>query len=411
MTLTLLLDLDDTLLGNSMDSFLPAYLRSLCEHLAPFIPAEKLVSTLMSGTQAMLDNNMPDKALKEVFDQAFYPVLGIQEADYIQRFDSFYSDEFSKLQQLTQFRPEAVSMIEEAFNRGYNVAIATNPLFPMTAIQQRLEWAGLSHEIYPFLLIPSYETFHFAKPNTAFFTESLAKLGWPAGPVVMVGDDFDHDIAPARVLGIGNFWITENGAPSEEELPTSAGCGNIQDLLPWIDSVQAEDLDPDFNRVETMLAVLRATPAVVDAFSGEFDSNQWDEHPQPGEWNYTEIMCHLRDVDSEVNSPRIKQVLDESNPFLPGIDSDKWAQERLYYCQNGPEALRDFTTSRIQLLNLLDSLDAADWERSASHAIFGPTSLKELVSIIVGHDQLHIQQAYRFTGDLSKQTAAQSSQL
>jgi FMN phosphatase YigB (HAD superfamily) len=411
MTLTLLLDLDDTLLGNSMDSFLPAYLRSLCEHLAPFIPAEKLVSTLMSGTQAMLDNDMPDKALKEVFDQAFYPVLGIQEADYIQRFDSFYSDEFSKLQQLTQFRPEAVSMIEEAFNRGYNVAIATNPLFPMTAIQQRLEWAGLSPEIYPFLLIPSYETFHFAKPNTAFFTESLAKLGWPAGPVVMVGDDFDHDIAPARVLGIGNFWITENGAPSGEELPTSAGCGNIQDLLPWIDSVQAEDLDPDFNRVETMLAVLRATPAVVDAFSGEFDSNQWDEHPQPGEWNYTEIMCHLRDVDSEVNSPRIKQVLDESNPFLPGIDSDKWAQERLYYCQNGPEALRDFTTSRIQLLNLLDSLDAADWERSASHAIFGPTSLKELVSIIVGHDQLHIQQAYRFIGDLSKQTAAQSSQL
>jgi FMN phosphatase YigB (HAD superfamily) len=411
MTLTLLLDLDDTLLGNSMDSFIPAYLRSLCEHLAPFIPAEKLVSTLMSGTQAMLDNDMPDKALKEVFDQAFYPVLGIQEADYIQRFDSFYSDEFSKLQELTQFRPEAVSMIEEAFNRGYNVAIATNPLFPMTAIQQRLEWAGLSPEIYPFLLIPSYETFHFAKPNTAFFTESLAKLGWPTGPVVMVGDDFDHDIAPARVLGIGNFWITENGAPSGEELPTSAGCGNIQDLLPWIDSVQAEDLDPDFNRVETMLAVLRATPAVVDAFSGEFDSNQWDEHPQPGEWNYTEIMCHLRDVDSEVNSPRIKQVLDESNPFLPGIDSDKWAQERLYYCQNGPEALRDFTTSRIQLLNLLDSLDAADWERSASHAIFGPTSLKELVSIIVGHDQLHIQQAYRFIGDLSKQTAAQSSQL
>jgi len=394
-----------------MDSFIPAYLQSLCEHLAPFIPAEKLVSTLMSGTQAMLDNDMPDKALKEVFDQAFYPVLGIQEADYIQRFDSFYSDEFSKLQQLTQFRPEAVSMIEEAFNRGYNVAIATNPLFPMTAIQQRLEWAGLSPEIYPFLLIPSYETFHFAKPNTAFFTESLAKLGWPTGPVVMVGDDFDHDIAPARVLGIGNFWIIENGVPSGEELPTSAGCGNIQDLLPWIDSVQAEDLDLDFNRVETILAVLRATPAVVDAFSGEFDSNQWDEHPQPGEWNYTEIMCHLRDVDSEVNSPRIKQVLDESNPFLPGIDSDKWAQERLYYCQNGPEALRDFTTSRIQLLNLLDSLDAADWERSASHAIFGPTSLKELVSIIVGHDQLHIQQAYRFIGDLSKQTAAQSSQL
>jgi hypothetical protein len=73
--------------------------------------------------------------------------------------------------------------------------------------------------------------------------------------------------------------------------------------------------------------------------------------------------------------------------------------------------MKDFTTSRIELLNLLDSLNVADWERPASHAIFGPTSLKELVGIIVGHDQLHIQQAIKFLGDLSKQTPAQSPRL
>jgi hypothetical protein len=283
----------------------------------------------------------------------------------------------------------------------------------MTAILQRLEWAGLSPDIYPFQLIPSYETFHFAKPNTAFFTECLACLGWPAGPVVMVGDDFDHDIAPARNLGFGNFWITDEGASSGETLQPPDGCGNIEELIPWIDSVlgEVEDLEPDFKRIETMLAVLRATPAVVHAFSEEFDIENWVEHPLPGEWSYTEIMCHLRDVDAEVNSPRIKQVLDQSNPFLPGIDSDKWARERLYFCQNGPQALMDFTTSRIQLLELLDSLEPADWERPANHAIFGPTSLKEIVSIIVGHDQLHIQQAFRFSGDLSKQAKARSPRL
>jgi FMN phosphatase YigB (HAD superfamily) len=411
MTLTLLLDLDDTLLGNSMDTFIPAYLQSLCEHLTASIPADKLVSTLISGTQAMLDNNSPDETLKEVFDHAFYPVLGIQETDYVERFDAFYRQDFPNLKHLTHFLPEAVSMIEEAFRRGYNVAIATNPLFPMTAIQQRLEWAGLSPEFYPFKLIPSYESFHFAKPNTAFFAEALASLGWPAGPVVMVGDDFDHDIAPARLLGMGNFWITENGRSSGEKSPAAAGCGNIQELIPWIDSVRGEDLETDFNRIDTMLAVLRATPAVVSTFSEKINAAQWIEHPQPGEWSYTEIMCHLRDVDSEVNSPRIKQVLDQHNPFLPGIDSDKWAQERLYYCQNGPDAMKDFTNSRIELLNLLDSLNVADWERPASHAIFGPTSLKELVGIIVGHDQLHIQQAIKFLGDLSKQTPAQSPRL
>jgi len=411
MTLTLLLDLDDTLLGNSMDTFIPAYLQALCDHLAPLIPAEKLVSTLLSGTQAMLDNNFPDKTLKEVFDQAFYPALGIQQTDYVEEFNTFYRDVFPALKGLTKFQPEAVKTIEEAFKRDYNVAIATNPLFPMTAIWQRLEWAGLSPDIFPFILVPSYESFHFAKPNTAFFTELLASIGWPAGPVVMVGDDYEHDIAPARLLGIGNFWVIKEEPSTRDDLPPGAGSGKIQDLIPWLDSVQEEELEPDFNRIETMLAVLRATPAVVDAFSENFDSDYWVEHPQPGEWSYTEIMCHLRDVDAEVNSPRIQQVLSQNNPFLPGIDSDKWAQERLYYCQNGPDALQDFTTSRIQLLDLLDSMGEADWERPANHAIFGPTSLKELVSIIVGHDQLHILQAYKILGDFSKHTTQQFPRL
>lgn len=394
-----------------MDTFIPAYLQALCEHLAPFIPPENLVSTLMSGTQAMMDNNLPDRTLKQVFDQAFYPSLGINEHDYQDKFDTFYTDEFPNLRHLTQFRPEAVSTIEEAFHRGYNVAIATNPLFPRTAILQRLEWAGLSPQNYPFRLIPSYETYHFAKPNTAFFTETLACLGWSADPVVMVGDDFDHDIAPARLLGIGNYWITDVKHASGDNVTGSAGYGGIEDLISWIDSIPSEELQPDFNRIETMLAVLRATPAVVHAFSEQLDSSNWVENPQPDEWSYTEIMCHLRDVDAEVNTPRINNVLEEVNPFLPGIDSDKWAHERLYYCQSGPEAMRDFTNSRIQLLDLLDSLESVDWERPARHAIFGPTSLKELVGIIVGHDQLHIQQSYKFMGDLSKQTVAQSPGL
>ena len=105
-----------------------------------------------------------------------------------------------------------------------------------------------------------------------------------------------------------------------------------------------------------MLAVMRASPAVLNAFSRELDRPKWTENPQPGEWSFTEILCHFRDVDNEINLPRIHKVLNEANPFLPGIDSDKWAEERLYYCQNGNEALRDFTASRIQLLDILDDL-------------------------------------------------------
>jgi len=411
MSLTLLLDLDDTCLGNSMDTFIPAYLQALGDHLSDFIPPENLTTALLSSTQDMFQNTRPDLTLKQVFDQSFYPQLGIRPQDFTDLFESFYIEKFPSLKYLTQFRPEAVRMVEEAFERGYIVAIATNPLFPLTAILQRLEWAGLSPHKYPFGLIPSYETAYFAKPNPAFFAEILSRLGWPEGPVVMVGDNFDHDIAPARNLGIGTFWITNSEQLSADRTHPSYGYGGLDQFFSWIDATPSEDLQPDFNRIEAMLAILRASPAVLNAFSWELKASNWVDHPQPGEWSFTEILCHFRDVDNDVNLPRIKKVLNALNPFLPGIDSDKWAEERLYYCQNGQEALRDFTSSRIQLLKVLDELKPEDWNRPARHAIFGPTSLKELVSIVVGHDRLHVQQAFRSLGEITQHPMSESNPL
>jgi FMN phosphatase YigB (HAD superfamily) len=403
MSLVLLLDLDDTCLGNSMDIFLPAYLQALGEHLAEIIPPEEMLPALLSSTQEMLENQRPDRTLKQVFDRAFFTKVGLDPQNFTELFKSFYSDVFPSLKSLTQYRPKAVSMVEEAFQRGYSVAIATNPLFPLTAILQRLEWAGLSPEKYPFSLIPSYETSYFAKPNLSFFTETLALLGWPEEPVVMVGDNIEHDIAPAQQLGMGTFWITNGEPTTEDRSDDSSGYGDLEDLFPWIDATSHDILEPEFDQVETMLAVLRATPAVLNAFSRNLESVSWQEHPEPGEWNFTEIICHLRDVDTEVNAPRVNKVLGEQNPFLPGIDSDKWAEERLYYCQNGPQALRDFTQSRINLLEMLDRLQSDDWQKPARHAIFGPTNLRELVSIIVSHDRLHVRQAKNSLEEISMQ--------
>jgi FMN phosphatase YigB (HAD superfamily) len=406
MTLTLLLDLDDTCLGNSMDTFIPAYLQALGDYLASYVAPDKMVPTLLASTQLMLQNKRPDQRLKQVFDQAFFPALDIDPDDFQDHIDSFYADEFPTLKVLTQFRPEAVQMVEEAFARGYRVVIATNPLFPLTAILQRLDWAGLSSNKYPFSLIPSYESFTFAKPNPAFIAETLSRLGWPEGPVVMVGDDFNLDINPARKLGLGTFWINNNGHPPVETPNVSDGHGTLADLHPWLDATPSEHLIPDYAHPEGMVAILRSTPAVLEAISQDLDAPTWSKHPEPGEWNFIEILCHFRDVDAEVNLPRILSVLQDTNPFIPGIDTDQWAAERLYYCQNGQEALKDFISTRIQLLDILDELKSDDWTRPARHAIFGPTILKELISIIVGHDRLHIRQVNTSLGEIGHHSAS-----
>jgi len=116
--------------------------------------------------------------------------------------------------------------------------------------------------------------------------------------------------------------------------------------------------------------------------------------PAPAEWCLTEIIGHLRDVEREVNLPRLRKVLAEQNPFLVGEATDVWVKERNYAGQDGYQALADFTAARKEVLELLDGL-AAEWSRPARHAIFGPTTLQELVGFVAGHDRAHVQQVWK----------------
>ncbi len=56
MPLTLLLDLDDTLLDTNMGEFLPAYFQALAKHLNHRVQPDIMLSAMMSGTQLMLAN-------------------------------------------------------------------------------------------------------------------------------------------------------------------------------------------------------------------------------------------------------------------------------------------------------------------------------------------------------------------
>ncbi len=393
MTL-LLFDLDDTLLGNEMNTFVPAYLQALAKRMSDVADGGILVRTLLSATRQMVENRDPGLTLEEKFDAAFYPNLGVTRQEVQGTIDAFYAEEFPKLKVLTQYKPEAVEVVQHLLRRGDQAAIATNPLFPRTAILQRLGWAGLPADQVPFTLIPSYETFHFAKPNPAYFAEFMAQLGWPKVPVVMVGNDIDSDIGAARKLGLAVFWATRDGGATwngSGEIPPH---GELSDLISWLESSTTKELPVNFDTTEALLAVLSSTPAALATLCKQKPANL-AKQPAPKEWSPGEVLCHLRDVDAEVNLGRLQKVFKESNPFIPGQDTDPWAETRNYIAQDGLQALVDFTKARKQLLSMLDSLTEMDWARPARHAIFGPTTLRELVNIIAGHDILHVQQVYR----------------
>lgn len=397
----LLLDLDDTLLKNNIDAFLPHYLSAFSRHVADLIDPDRFVKSLLAGTREMVENRQPDCTLKEKFESVFYPIAGLQQGDFQATADLFYTQVFPTLREFTQPIPQAVEFVNEAVARNCRLVIATNPLFPYTAIHQRLSWAELPAERYPFELISSYETFHFAKPDPAFFAEVMARVGWPEGPAIVVGDDLERDIRPGRSLGLPAFWVVEDREPAGDERLTPNAWGSLNQFFPWVDMTPQENLEPEYHESESWLAILRATPAALDSFCRLVDVSLWAARPWAEEWSLTEILCHMRDVDQEVNFTRIQQILELENPFLPGQDTDRWAEARRYREQDGSQALRQFIAVRTHIINRLEELDTTGWQRPARHAIFGPTHLRELVSIIASHDRLHLQQIYRLIQALS----------
>ena len=391
--LTLLLDLDDTLLDTNMDAFIPAYFQSLSAHLAARVAPEVMLPALVSGTRAMMASQDPSRTLREVFNEKFFPSLGMDGRELGALIEQFYDEVFPSLGALTGRRPEAAELVRWAFARGYRVAVATDPFFPLKATLHRLRFAGLAPESYDFALVSSYETFHFTKSHPMYFAEFLGRLGWPEGPVLMVGNDAGRDLAPAHALGLPTFWVNTD-APKADD-PAATGRGSLADLRAWLERADLKTLEADFGSIDAILALMTSTPATISSLLEEAPASAWTTRPAPAEWALTEVLCHLRDTEREVNQPRLRRLLDESEPFIPSRNTDAWAEERNYLAQDGRAAFQEFLAARLETLSMLRALGGADWARRARHSIFGPISLQELVGFMSTHDRIHIQQVWK----------------
>ena len=392
MPITLLLDLDDTLLETNTDSFIPAYFKALSVALAAKVAPELMIPALMGGTKAMMANMDPALTLREVFDAHFFPKLGLDRQILQPDIDRFYDEVFPSLGALTKPIPEAVELVDWAFDQGHRVVIATNPFFPLKAVQHRLRWAGLPPEKYAFSLVTSFETFHFTKETVAYFPEVMGQLGWPGDPVIMVGDDIEREVKPTQAAGFPVFWVPKSG----EAHPELSGIaqGSLNSFRGWLEKTDPQTLKLSWEAPPALLAALRSTPAALATLVRSLSPASWKDRPAPAEWSVTETMCHLRDVEREIYLPRIRKVLAEENPFLADVAIDGWVDERHYGLQDGPQALVDFIKARKEGIGLLSDLQA-EWSRKARHSTIGPINLLVLIRMIAGHDRAHVQQTWK----------------
>jgi HAD superfamily hydrolase (TIGR01549 family) len=315
------------------------------------------------------------------------------------RLMAFYAGPYRALQNITIPRPEARPLVEWALGEGYEVAIVTAPLFPRSALEERMRWAGLAG--LPVALVTDAHTSHFAKPQPEYYAEALARLGRRPEQGLVVGDDWENDMVAATAAGLRTYWITPAGGATPATPPAGGldwvspqpvGQGTLADFAVWAPA-NLPALAPGTAPAGRALPFLLT--GNLAALHGSLDglgAAAWRARPAAAEWSLTEIVCHLRDVEREVHLPRLRAVVENDNPFVAGADTDPWAVERDYQSQSGPEALRDFSAARKEAAHYLRAQPEAAWNRTARHAIFGPTLLSEIVGWVLDHDRIHLEQ-------------------
>ena len=226
----ILFDLDNTLLLNDMNRFIPAYLELISAYAAEVTDPKRFVRDMLAATEVMAANTDPAVSNEQAFWDAFSGLTGLQPAEAVPFFARFYETEFDGLRRLTEPRPEARSVMEWALAKGYAVVIATNPMFPQIATEKRLAWAGLGVDEFDYALVTTYENMHATKPHPAYYREILQRVGCAPAEALMVGDDWELDIEPAAAVGIRTYWVDP---PAGDEGAVD-GRGPLSTLPGWL---------------------------------------------------------------------------------------------------------------------------------------------------------------------------------
>jgi len=231
---TVLFDLDGTLVPMDQDVFVKDYFGRIAAKLAPHgYDPKKLVDTIWRGTEAMIRND-GSKTNEEAFWEFAESVYGDKVVEDKQFFDEFYETEFDKIKAVCGYDAAAAEIVYGLKNRGYRVALATNPVFPARATQWRIGWAGLKPE--DFELYTTYENSRFCKPNPDYYRDILSQMNVEPEECLMVGNDVGEDMI-ARKLGMKVFLLTDCMINKYEEDISGYPHGGFDELAEFLKTI------------------------------------------------------------------------------------------------------------------------------------------------------------------------------
>lgn len=182
-------DLDSTLLQMDQDEFIKQYMYTLSIKVKEIGKDKEFITDFLKAVYLTIENDG-----KNTNENLFWSLLEIKypnAREYEPFFNNFYQNEFKQISKIVEKNNTTRLLIDSLKNQGYNLVLATQPIFPLQATLERMSWCGLKKDDFSY--ITSYENSHYCKPHRKYYEEILTNLKLDPKDCVMIGNDMDDD--------------------------------------------------------------------------------------------------------------------------------------------------------------------------------------------------------------------------
>lgn len=139
-----------------------------------------------------------------------------------------------------------------------------------------------------------------------------------------------------------------------------------------------------------LLAFLAETPNQLAHSTSGLSNQELRFQNSPEEFSVLENLCHLRDLERQGYTPRIRRILAEVDPALADFDGARVAAESDYNNEQPGSALEAFQAARQQNVAVLRTLTEGQLNREGNLAGVGKVTLRRLAEMICEHDEGHL---------------------
>lgn len=204
---TVLFDLDGTLLPFDQDEFIHSYFKRLAIKLIPMgFEKDALIKAIWTGMEAMIHND-GTKTNEVAFWEVFEGLLQTKRDLLEDVFLDFYQNEFDAVKEVVKDGIDRRAIIEKLKSKGYQLVLATNPVFPKEAVATRLSWIHLSLDDFSY--VTTFENSSYCKPSLGYYLDILKAIDKKPEECVMIGNNTLEDMVSGK-LGITTGLVTTN---------------------------------------------------------------------------------------------------------------------------------------------------------------------------------------------------------